>query len=332
MKKIYTIAFAAALILAVGSTRAFAWIYPFTNLPNINNLNDSLQTLFLRYQSQKKLATSFANASVYSSHVATQRGYQGYDLFAVTVGTMAGAQLPSTNFGYYKDIPKKIMNYGDIKAGVAWNAWSAQVGVRLLFISKDLYLSAKFGKLNYHYESYFFDNMHAGGLLNYQLVRKKSVGLKSILWRGISLGSGFLYQSNNTRIKLAASSYSVYQNVTVKPTFGIKIKTESYVIPLELSTAIRLLWILNLHVGAGVDFAMGKSLLRYDGNGTITAAGVGAGFVGVYGKQSGKQANNVLPKVFCGLGINAGPIIIDIPFTYYIPSGFNVGVSAGVVW
>lgn len=332
MKKIHLICLTVAVIVLAEAPAAFAWLYPIIPQGFSAADTNSINTQLLKFQRQRKLANGFANASVFSSSAATQRGYQGYDLFAITAGTMAGAQVPSTNFSYYKKIGKKIMDYGDIRAGVAWNAWSGAVGVNLKFISKDLYLTAKFGKLSYTYQSYHFDTLHAGGMLNYQIVRKKSVGLKAILWRGISLGSGLLYQRNNTNVKLSASSYSVYNNVTIKPTFGIRIKTESYVIPVELSTAIRLLWIINIHAGAGADFAMGKSLLTYNGYGLVSTGGVPAGIFGVYGKQSGRQANNVLPKVFCGLGINAGPVIIDIPFTYYIPAGFNVGVSAGIVW
>jgi hypothetical protein len=32
------------------------------------------------------------------------------------------------------------------------------------------------------------------------------------------------------------------------------------------------------------------------------------------------------------LGFNFGPVKIDIPVTYYLASGFAVGLTAGFVW
>jgi hypothetical protein len=71
--------------------------------------------------------------------------------------------------------------------------------------------------------------------------------------------------------------------------------------------------------------------LNYSSIGTIVGNGTAAVFA-AYGKQGGTGPTKVLPKIFCGPGLNFGPVIIDIPFTYYFNNGFDVGVTLGVVW
>jgi len=39
------------------------------------------------------------------------------------------------------------------------------------------------------------------------------------------------------------------------------------------------------------------------------------------------------PKVMSGFGLSMGPVIIDVPFTYYLlDHGYNLGVTLGIVW
>jgi len=327
MKRIVpVILLTTALILSAHEGRA--WVL-FGTVPDVPAAYAVLLGTIGKYQYQPKLAKGFANASVYTSHVATLRGYQGYDRFAISVGTMAGVQAPSvtTNLSYYKSLPKKLKDQGDIYAGVAWNAWSANVGVRIPVV--DLSVSAKFGKLSYTYSDYHFDGTHAGGMLNYQLVNPKAPPVKFVLWRGISIGSGFLWQNNNTNLKLKLPTLS-FEGYTVKPEMNLQIKTSSYIIPLEISTAVRLLWVLNIHAGGGIDFAWGSSSIRYSSYGV--ALGTPSALFWAYGRQSGKGSSHYMPKIFCGPGLNFGPVIIDIPFTYYFVGGLNVGVTVGVVW
>ncbi|MBN2078346.1 MAG: hypothetical protein JW838_05230 [Spirochaetes bacterium] len=316
------------LIITLSAGEGRAWIVGGSSLGG--GSQDAILKALLPYQSQRKLAKGMANASVYSAHVATHRGYQGYDKFAVTVGTMAAAQVPATttDLSYYKKLPQRLRDQGDLLIGVAWNAWSANVGVKL---PGGFYLSGKFGKLKYNYHEYGFDGTHAGGMLNYQIIAQKAPPVKFVLWRGLSVGTGFIWQTNTTKIDLKLSPYSI-DGFTFRPIVGLYAKTESYVIPLEISTSVRLFWVINIHAGAGIDFAMGSSRLRYHSLGLITGPLSTVGIYSLYGKQGGKGSSNYIPKIFCGPGLSFGPVIIDIPFTYYFTKGFNLGVSFGVVW
>lgn len=318
----------AVAALTVFSVRdAQAWLYGTTNLGPV--AQQFINKALLPYQRQTKLVKGFANASVYSSHVATQRGYQGFDKFSITVGTMAAAQVPATttNLGYYKGLLKNLRKQGDVYLGVAWNTWTLNVGVKL---PADFSISAKFGMLKYSYMYFDFDGINAGGMLNYQIIRPKAPAVKFILWRGLSVGTGLIWQRNNTVVRYKANPISS-NGYIMQPELRMFIKTESYVIPLEISTAVRLFWVLNIHAGLGIDFAFGSSRMNYSSMGAVAGGGV-LGIYSVYGKQSGKGPTTYLPKIFCGPGLNFGPVIIDIPFTYYFNNGFDVGVTFGVVW
>jgi hypothetical protein len=326
MKKITITIVAAIALLGFATRDANAWLLFGSTDPSLIPV---LQNAFLKYQRQPKLAEGMADASAYSAHAATQRGYVGYDKVCITVGTMAAAQVPATttDLGYYKKLGENLMKQGDLNIGVAWNAWSLNVGVKLPL---DFYLTGKFGYLKYRYEDYDFDGIHGGAMLNYQIVKPKSPEVKFVLWRGISVGTGLLYQRNKTTIHHTADPISS-AGYTFKPILDIKVTTESYVIPVEISTAVRLIWVLNIHAGGGIDFADGTSDIRYSAVGVADGPGVPALF-SVYGRQSGKGSKHYMPKIFCGPGLNFGPVIIDIPFTYYFMNGFNVGVTFGVVF
>ena len=326
MKKMYITLLAAVLLIGFSMHEAKAWIIGGTSAPG------ALPTFYdaiFKYQHQAKLVKGFANASVYSSHVATQRGYMGYDKFAITVGTMAAAQVPATviDLGYYKKLTKSLRKQGDVYVGVAWNAWSVNVGVKL---PADLSISAKFGMLKYSYADFDFDGKNAGGMINYQIISPKAPPVKFVLWRGLSVGTGFMWQYNNTLYNYKSDPFTSGGYI-LKPKIKIFAKSESYVIPMEISTAVRLLWVLNIHAGGGVDFAWGSSRLNYSAVGYVVGGG-SAGLFAAYGKQGGTGPTNVLPKIFCGPGLNFGPVIIDIPFTYYFNNGFDIGVTLGVVW
>lgn len=331
MKKNINIIIIALSFVVYNVYQAHAWILFDTSLPTSTARAAVFNTL-LPYQYQPRLARGFANASAYSSQVATQRGFQGYETFAITLGTMAAAQVPATttNLSYYKHLAKKLYQQGDVYVGVAWNAWSLNAGVRL---PGDIYLSGKFGKLIYSYHDFDFDGMHAGGMINYQIIKQMAPAVKIVLWRGLSIGTGYLWQYNNTayHYKGKPTTFSGVQPIVVRPEMEITARTTSHVIPLELSTAVRLFWFLNIHAGGGVDFAWGSSRLKYSGTGVI-AEGSSTGLYAVYGKQGGNGPKHYKFKIFCGPGLSIGPVIVDLPFTYYFRDGFNAGVTVGVVW
>jgi hypothetical protein len=38
------------------------------------------------------------------------------------------------------------------------------------------------------------------------------------------------------------------------------------------------------------------------------------------------------PKIMTNIGFKFGPVILDVPVTYYFGNGFNAGITLGAVW
>ncbi len=341
-------------IVAFCASTARAWIYVGAISPRITGgpvsqaqmdaivakaLSDLYATELWKYQSQPKLGKGFANAAAYSAHAATQRGYQGYDKFAITIGAMAGAQLPSFDLDYYRNISKKLKYRGDINAGAALIPYSVQVGIK---VSENWSIAPKFGMLNYSYSGYTVEGINAGLMVNYQIFKKEKAGFQVFVWRGVSIGTGLLYERYNVKMKHKMGK--IYEDVTagskfmMEPQLKFNIRNEAYVVPLEVSTSIRLLWILNLCVGGGIDFTASKAVISakgyspsyvIDGSGTVQTS---PGIVYAYGRQGGKMGQWYFPKLTAGVGMSFGPVVIDVPVTYYFVKGLGVGLSVGFEW
>jgi hypothetical protein len=187
----------------------------------------------------EKMATAMANSAVYSNHSSTQRGYQGYDLFALSVGSMIGFQAPSNDPEAYKDLESDLKRDGDINAGANLQAWSCQLGLNTSkYLVEDLYMAFKFGILKYD-------------------------------------------------------------------------------------------------MSAGADFSYGKSDMTMNINGDVNITGASQtapGYIKVDAGVNDTLPDWVKPKLMAGLGLSLGPVMIDVPVTYYFSNGFNVGVTAGIVW
>jgi len=120
------------------------------------------------------------------------------------------------------------------------------------------------------------------------------------------------------------------------------MKVNTVTIPLEASTSVRLLWFLNVALGLGVDISFGKSDMKVGMNGDINVRGFDSAAMGVQQSESGNlsvSAGGVMApgffnlKLMTGLGFSMGPVILDIPITFYLlNNGYNVGVTVGVVW
>ena len=363
MKK-FCIVLTAAVCIALypGSARAWIWIDAIP--PQIgggsvtqaqvntavNQALYNIRTELLKYQSQAKMGRAFADASAYSAHAGTQRGYQGYDIVAITIGTMAGARVPSLatpDIDYFTKISKKLKYNGDIDAGASMVPWSMQIGLHLGHFNSvldGLYVGWKFGGVKFTYQDYLVEGYNAGIALNYQIFKKVKAGYQVFVWRGVSIGTGLYYQQNNISMKhdLGRQSQTVGPAVFyVDPKLKFNIFTKSYVIPLEISTSIRLLWVLNLSIGGGIDFAIGDSKIEAKGStwgyfldpfGATGSTQLAPGYAVVYGKQKGHIGQWYLPKVTAGVGFSFGPVVIDVPVSYYFVRGLSVGLSIGFEW
>ena len=299
-----------------------------------------------KFQNQDKLARSFGDANAYASHSASMWGYQGYDNIAILGGLAMSAQIPSLDFYSLNKALKDVEEQGDAEVGVAPSG-AVNLGLHLGWFSssaKDWYINVKFFMydLSYPFGGYDMDysTMNLGVGINYSLVRARRFGAGSFLWRGVSLGVGFNYQQNELdyTIDLAPVSDNAYPgvDVVIDPSVKIGLKMKTYTIPIDLVSSMRILYFLNISLGAGIDFNFGESEVIAESAGSVFLSGYsGSSTPGyIYGDASTKgEPFTIRGRFMAGLGITIGPVVLaDVQVTYYLLSGVGVNLSAGFVW
>ncbi|MBN2039741.1 MAG: hypothetical protein JW864_06850 [Spirochaetes bacterium] len=314
-----------------------------------------------KYDDQPKLAKGFANANIYAAQAATHQGFQDYSLFAVTTGIMFGVQLPSSDPGYYDKIDQKIEDEGDLYAGVGTGLSIANVGINAGFLYPGLYLSAKFGTIKLDGDS-FSDDMEGSTMkstlfaigANYSWISTKSFLAGLVKWRGVSFGTGFLYNKNEIDVEVdvdpidqpisgvSAGPHTLSGTLTMDPSIILGIHSSTYTIPFDVTTSVRLLWVLNFNLGAGIDFNFGSTDIIIRSDGSVTAdiednpnvdIAMDPGTVSIDGSTKDEKPSFVHARITTGIGLNILPVKIDIPVIIYpFDSAVAVGLTAGVVW
>ena len=223
-----------------------------------------------------------------------------------------------------------------------------------------------------------FNSLSVGAGASYQLIKPKSVPAGLIKWHGIVVASGFYYQRNraemgftpdeegfesSTSITLGDfltadqivavnaadifsggtggyTSSSVLGLLTTTPEINAKIESSTFTIPLEVSTAVRLLYFLEVMVGAGVDLSFGSGEVSLSAESDVDfdiAADfedditVTPGSVDVVNKTTA-DPQLIRPRLMTALGLGLGPVRIEFPFIYYFDSEGNTfvtGITAG---
>lgn len=321
---------------------------------NLSPLVEStLNTELAKYSYVPELTKGFGNANTYASHASTLRGYQNYDLFAISVGSMVSVQAPNSEPDFYKDIQDE-MDEGDVYAGVGVTPLVVQAGINLGFVLDGLYVSFLFGKLHTNIDQGDFKIDHnaniIGGHINYSIISEKSILARSLLWRGVSLGAGFIHTDNSLEFynkldkiddSTVIAPYTI--SYSIDPSVNFELETKSNIIPVEIYTSLRLLWFLNIGVGAGFDYvATSRTDFSLSSAGDVVVTGQSpAGppdYVGQTGKitvdadTSGIKSDKYRKKILANVGFSIGPVFIDIPASYYLDNGYAIGLTAGFVW
>ena len=202
-----------------------------------------------------------------------------------------------------------------------------------------------------------YNAFSVGALVNYQILETRSLPLGFLRWRGVSLGSGFIYQRNELTYELGFGevtepvdvgadldgdgSNDVW-NLTMEPVINAVASSNSVVIPLEATTGLRILWLFDVNIGAGVDLAFGGSEVELAIDSPVTIEGAEStsvnftdGSANVTAGTDGDGPDFIRPRITGGVGVNLGPVKIDVPMMYYFDQDGNsamVGVNVGIVW
>lgn len=319
------------------------------------------------YTTPSDIARGFANAGAASTHLATQRSFSDYRAFALVVGTGAAISAPTVDPSAIESVADDFSDDGDIYFGAAVQPVTVSFGVNLSRWVDRLRVNAKFGYFNLPYgtiaDEVSFRSMTIGVGADYQIVETRSVLAGVLRWRGVSLGTGLNYQTNSTAIQLTIEDDSLsipvtqtdlgvtvpgapetLGNLVLSPEVEAEILSSSWSIPLEVSTGLRILYILDVNIGAGVDLALGRSELSLGAGSEIDfepAAGVDESQLAVdpgsadLGISEENNPQFLRPRLTAGVGFNLGPVKLDVPMMYYLdvdgPTAM-VGVNLGIVW
>ncbi len=324
------------------------------------------------FKEQKDLAQGMANANLYSSNSATLQGFQNYDLFAISTGFMLGVQAPSLDPKAYKTIGDDITEKGDLYAGVGAGFTYLNVGINAKFLMPGLYLNAKYGGLKQSVGDFDLDFKVLGVGAAFKVLEPKSfIGL--VKWRGISVGTGFYMQMDklNMEVKPKAITENAHfreavlsgattaqdsadkktlldqmgytaakpdAEIKLTPKFDMGLDISTYTIPLEVNTAVGILWgLLNVNAGLGADINFGnaKIVLKGTSKATIGSDTTKVTFTPATVVVDGSSSNGpsfLRMRAMTGIGLGLGPVKIDIPIIYYVKSGMAFGITGAVVW
>jgi hypothetical protein len=99
----------------------------------------------------------------------------------------------------------------------------------------------------------------------YKLIQPKSVGFGTLNWGGLDFISGFTVASNTLDYQKtfdqqsSGSGTAASPKISITPAGAITVTNTAIAIPFEIATSVRLLYILSLFGGAGIDLNFGKS-------------------------------------------------------------------------
>ena len=315
-------------------------------------LNDKY---FKYYNGQNQLARGFSNANNVTANNASMLGYQNYDLFCVMVGANLGASYPSSSLKGYESAFDDVKTKGDLYTGAGTGGIAGQVGINAGFLLEDLYLSAKFGMLSYSRSigknDVRFDQKMFGIGANYNLVSMWDFAYGLLKWRGISLGTGLVYNANSIQLDVPienqtytvdGGAYGTFSGSVTDIKARMKIETQSVIVPLEAMTSVQFLWLCNLGIGAGVDLVAPRSTIKVESKANVNINSPSSSFTTAPGsaRVSGTTTTNkpelydiVSPRLMADVGFNVSVVKFDVAANWYpVARTASVGVSAGVVW
>lgn len=326
-----------------------------------------------RFTNLGLLAEGFANAGAASSHLGTPRAFSDYRSFALVFGTGLAAAAPGVDASALTDAADQVEEEGNVYVGGAIQPITVGLGVNIdRWVSKTRayvkvgYFDLPFGSVA---DEVAFNSLSIGVGASYQIIETRQLPLGFLRWRGVSLSSGILFQRNQTDVKIDVTDTAFESGevtfgaidgyndgdipeintsdplgtIEVSPTITAAIESRTYSIPLEASTGLRILWLLDLNVGAGIDLVFGSADLDFGADSDV--AFVPSTVAQPYIQSSPGNANfNISasegpqfarPRITGGMGLNLGPVKLDVPLMLYFDSEGNTlmgGVNVAVVW
>ncbi|QEN04862.1 hypothetical protein EW093_09145 [Thiospirochaeta perfilievii] len=272
---------------------------------------------------------------------------------------------------------EELKNEG-FKAGVSLQAISGSLGLNLSWLVDRLYAGVVFGSSNAKISPEIglgievannpvYDNVNIakdiiaeynlngsvstnifGITANYQLIKPKGIPVL-FRWNGISVGTGVI--SNSFDINVQADLSSLLMDmagseaaITVEPGTYVGtfiVESNAISIPMEISTGVRFLSMINVNLGVGADLKFGNSDVKFYLDGS-SAETIGTKIVTNLMDEMFKKADMNFPytnpqnidlvnlKAMLGVGIGLGPVSFDLNFAAFAsPDIQDIGLTFG---
>jgi hypothetical protein len=181
--------------------------------------------------------------------------------------------------------------------------------------------------------------MHA----QYKVIEGKNIGGIGILnWGGIAFTSGFDVSSNSLTYKVGQSisveSSGTTFTWTPNSASNLTLESNSFSIPFEISTSVRVLYVLSVFAGAGIDLNFGKSTIAANLNGPVTNSSnstTGSASLQI-SEEQGPNVGHL--RFFVGPQFNLVPLkntnLLSVYAQFNASTGGNYGAHAGarIAW
>jgi hypothetical protein len=187
---------------------------------------------------------------------------------------------------------------------------------------------------------------------NYDLVKPYDFALGLFKWRGLSLGSGFIFNTNTINAESAISPDSTTTSVqfnggsfltltasTDNTKAKLKIVDSSFVIPIDLMTSVQLLWFLNLGFGVGADLNFASTKISMSAASDLGVSSSTDTITSTPGSASLNIGDSkgigdiIVPRLATSIGLNVAILKLDFPVSYYpTTKAFAFGFTGGIVW
>lgn len=194
-----------------------------------------------------------------------------------------------------------------------------------------------------NYLSYSNDSLLSGLTLKtntfgihaqYKLIDGKNIGGIGVLnWGGVAVTSGFNTSNNTISYKgnqaIGINSGGQSYNWVSASSSTLSIESNSFSIPIEVSTNVRLLYVLSIFVGTGFDLNFGSSKMTANITGPITdtlGSTVGNATLAA-NEEKGPSAGTW--RFFAGPQLNLVPLKNTNVLSIYAQGNYSIGGNYG---
>lgn len=168
----------------------------------------------------------------------------------------------------------------------------------------------------------------------YKFMDGKNIGGIGVLnWGGLAFTTGFDVSSNSFNYKIGQKISTTTSGVTFDwtPSSGssLSLESKSFSIPLEISTSVRLLYVLSIFAGTGIDLNFGNSTIAANLNGPITTSAIGQVGTATLTASEEKGPGFGTWRFFAGPQLNLVPLKNTNLLSLYAQGNYSIGGNYG---